>query len=98
MVPNRYSHIVLIIELKVSHVMSQKQRKGSVGVRSERCRLLGGNLLTSLSTALEVFPYRKVYVLKDDKLRAEIIRLYHDTPVRGHGRLWKTVELVTRNF
>jgi len=57
MVPDRYSHIVLIIELKVSHIMSQKQRKGSVEVRSERCQLLGGNLLTSLSTALEVSPY-----------------------------------------
>jgi len=27
----------------------------------------------------------KVYVPKDDKLRAEIIRLYHDIPVGGHG-------------
>ena len=27
----------------------------------------------------------KVYVLKDNKLRAEIIRLHHDTPVGGHG-------------
>jgi len=26
----------------------------------------------------------KVYVLKDNKLRAEIIRLHHDTPVGGH--------------
>jgi len=26
----------------------------------------------------------KVYILKDDKLRAEIIRLHHDTPVGGH--------------
>jgi len=57
MVPDQYSHIVLIIELKVSHVMSQKQRKGSVGVRSERYRLLDGNLLTSLSTVLEVSSY-----------------------------------------
>jgi len=57
MVPDRYSHIVLILELKVSHVISQKQRKGSVGVQSERCWLLDGNLLTSLSTALEVSPY-----------------------------------------
>jgi len=40
----------------------------------------------------------KVYVLKDNKLRAEIIRLHHDTPVGGHGGQWKTVELVTRNF
>jgi len=40
----------------------------------------------------------KVYVPKDNKLRAEIIRLHHDTPVGGHGGQWKTVELVTRNF
>jgi len=26
-----------------------------------------------------------VYVPKDEKLRVEIIRLYHDTPIAGHG-------------
>ena len=41
---------------------------------------------------------RKVYVPKDNALRTEIIRLYHNTLVGGHGRQWKTVELVTRNF
>jgi len=40
----------------------------------------------------------KVYVPKDNRLRAEIIRLHHDTPVGGHGGQWKTVELVTQNF
>jgi len=40
----------------------------------------------------------KIYVPKDDKLRAEIIRLHHNIPVGDHGRQWKTVELVTRNF
>ena len=40
----------------------------------------------------------KVYVPKDKRLRAEIIRLHHDMPVGGHGGQWKTVELVTRNF
>jgi len=40
----------------------------------------------------------KVYVPKDNKLRAEIIRLHHDTLVGGHRGQWKTVELVTRNF
>jgi len=40
----------------------------------------------------------KVYVPKDEKLRAEIIRLHHDTPIGGHRGQWKTVELVTRNF
>ena len=40
----------------------------------------------------------KVYVPKYNKLRVEIIRLYHNMPVEGHRGQWKTVELVTRNF
>jgi len=40
----------------------------------------------------------RVYVLKDKKLRVEIIQLYHDIPIAGHGGQWKTVELVTRNY
>ena len=27
----------------------------------------------------------KVYIPKDEKLRAEVIRLHHDMPVGGHG-------------
>jgi len=34
----------------------------------------------------------KVYVLKDEELRAEIIWLHHDVPVAGHGGQWKKVE------
>jgi len=40
----------------------------------------------------------KVYVPKDDRLRAEIIRLHYDMLVGDHGGQWKTVELVTHNF
>ena len=40
----------------------------------------------------------KIYVPKDEMLRAEVIRLHHDTPVGGHEGQWKTTELVTRNF
>jgi len=40
----------------------------------------------------------KVYVPKDDKLRAEIIRLHHNMLVEGYGGQWKMVELVTQNF
>jgi len=40
----------------------------------------------------------KVYIPKDEKLRAEVIRLHHDTPVGEHRGQWKTMELVTRNF
>ena len=40
----------------------------------------------------------KVYVPKDEKLRAEIIWLHHDVLATGHRGRWKTVELVTRNY
>jgi len=40
----------------------------------------------------------KVYMPKDEELRAEIVWLYHDMLVGGYGGQWKTVELVTRNF
>ena len=45
-----------------------------------------------------MYKEEKVYVPKDDKLRAEIIRLHYDILVEGHGEQWKMVELVTRNF
>ena len=45
-----------------------------------------------------MYKERKVYMPKDDKLRTEIIRLYHDTPVEGHRGQQKIVELVTCNF
>jgi len=37
---------------------------------------------------------RKIYVPKDEKLRAEVIRLYHDMPIEEHRGQWKTMELV----
>jgi len=40
----------------------------------------------------------KVYVLKDEELRAEVIRLHHDVPAAGYRGRWKMVELVTRNY
>jgi len=40
----------------------------------------------------------KVYIPKDEELRAEVIWLHHDALTAGHGGRWKTVELVTRNY
>ena len=40
----------------------------------------------------------RVYILKDEKLRVEIIWLHHDMPTARHEGQWKTVELVTRNY
>jgi len=39
----------------------------------------------------------KVYVLKDEKLRVEIIWLHHNIPAARHGGRWKMIELVARN-
>ena len=45
-----------------------------------------------------VLKEERVYVLKDEKLRVEIIWLHHDMLIAKHGGQWKTVELVTRNY
>jgi len=45
-----------------------------------------------------VLKERKVYVPKDEELRAEVIQLHHDVLAAGHEGRWKTVELVTRNY
>ena len=45
-----------------------------------------------------VLKERKVYMPKDEELRAEVIRLHHDVLAARHGGRWKTVELVTRNY
>ena len=45
-----------------------------------------------------VLKEKKVYVPKDEELRAEIIWLHHDMPVAGHRGRQKTIELVTRNY
>jgi len=40
---------------------------------------------------------RRIYV-PEEELRSKVIQLHHDTPVGGHRRRWKTMELVTRNY
>ena len=40
----------------------------------------------------------KVYVLKDDDLRRQIVHNHCDSPVAGHPGRWKTLELVSRNY
>jgi len=40
----------------------------------------------------------KVYILRDKKLRIEIIQLHYDMPVIGHESRWKMMELVIRNY
>ena len=39
-----------------------------------------------------------IYVPIDKRLREDLIRLHHDTPVSGHPGRHKTQELITRNY
>ena len=41
---------------------------------------------------------RKIYILQNKKLRAEVIWLHHNTFIGEHRRQQKITELVTRNF
>jgi len=73
---------------EVVKVVEEMKRAGVKMLRNKEWREVDG----------VIYKEGKVYIPKDDKLRAEIIRLHHDTPVEGHGEQWKMVELVTQNF
>jgi len=73
---------------KVVKAVEEMKRAGVKMLRDEEWRKVDGIM----------YKKEKVYVPKDEKLRAEIIRLHHDILIGGHGGQWKTVELVTRNF
>jgi len=73
---------------KVVKAVEEMKRAGVKMLRDEEWREVDGIM----------YKEGKVYMSKDERLRAEIIRLHHDIPVGGHGGQWKTVELVTRNF
>ena len=76
---------------EVVKAVEEMKRAGVKMLRDEEWRQEDGLMLKE----------GKVYVPKDEKLRAEVIRLHHDTPMGGHGGhggQWKTAELVTRNF
>ncbi len=40
----------------------------------------------------------KIYILKDEELRLEVIRLHHNVPVARHRGRQKTIKLVMRNY
>jgi len=45
-----------------------------------------------------VLKKEKIYVLKDEELRVEIIQWYYDMLAARYGRQWKITELVTKNY
>ena len=73
---------------EVVKVVEEMKRAGVKTLREEEWQIEEGLVLKE----------GRVYMLKDEKLRVEIIRLHHDMPIAGYRRQWKTVELVTRNY
>jgi len=67
----------------------------------EKMKKVGVKLIQGEEWKIEgelVLKEGKVYVLKDEELRAEIIQLHHNVLMARHGGKWKMVELVTRNY
>ena len=62
-------------EDEVVKAVEEMKKAGVRSLRGEEWKIEGGLILWN----------GKVYVPKDLKLRTEIIRLHHDTPVGGHG-------------
>ena len=60
---------------KVVKAVEEMKKAGIKMLRDEEWREVDGVM----------YKEGKVYMPKDNKLRAEIIGLYHDTPVGGHG-------------
>ena len=83
----------LLEEIKRSKVRDDEVVKVVEEMKKAEVKMLRDEEADSI-----IYKEGKVYVPKDDKLRAEIIRLHHNTPVEGHGEQWKMVELVTQNF
>jgi len=72
---------------RVVKVVEELKKAGVKTLRDEEWEIENGIVLKE----------GRIYV-PEGELRGEIIRLYHDTPVGGHGGRWKTTELVTRNY
>jgi len=60
---------------EVVKAVEEMKRAGVKMLRDEEWREVNGVM----------YKEGKVYVPKDEKLRAEIIRLHHDMPIGGHG-------------
>ena len=73
---------------KVIKMVKEMKKVGVKTLRDEEWQIEKGLVLKE----------ERVYVPKDEKLRVEIIWLHYDTLITEHGRQWKTVELVTRNY
>jgi len=82
--------IDLLEEVRKSKVKDDEMVKVVEEMKRARVKVLRDKEWREVDSVM--YKEGKVYVPKDNKLRAEIIRLYHDMLIGGH---WKTVELIT---
>jgi len=73
---------------EIVRVVEEMKKAGIRAVREEEWQLEGDLVLKE----------GKMYILKDEALRVEIIWLHHNVLVAGHEGKWKTTELVMRNY
>ena len=73
---------------EVIKVVEEMKKAGVKVLRNEEWQIEEGSVLKE----------GRVYVLKNEKLRIEIIQPHHDMPIAEHRGQWKMVELVTRNY
>jgi len=73
----------LLEEVRKSKVKDNKVVKAVEEMKRAEVKMLRNEEWREVDSIM--YKERKVYVPKDKKLRAEIIRLHHDMPIRGHG-------------
>jgi len=73
----------LLEEVRKSKVKNDKVVKAVEEMKRAGVKMLRDEEWREVDSIM--YKERKVYVPKDEKLRAEIIRLHHDTLIGGHG-------------
>jgi len=73
----------LLEEVRKSKVKDDKVVKAVEEMKWARVKMLRDEEWREVDSIM--YKERKVCMPKDEKLRAEIIRLHHDTPIGGHG-------------
>jgi len=91
----------LVKENNLREKIKKMQGKNKKVVKAvEKLKKVGIKTLRDEKWTVEeglVIKEKQVYV-PEGELREEMIYLHHDMLVEGHGRRWKTTELITRNY
>ena len=91
---------VVIKELKIEKIKITREKDEKVARVVEKIKKAGVKVLRENKQQVErdlVLKEEKLYILKDKKLRVEIIWLYYDMLATKHEERQKMIKLVTRN-